>query len=159
MKDQLNRKEFLKAAGILSIGGLVLPSLLTSCSSSADEQENQDTTPTTSAQETSKVLNRHLNAWREGNIDKVMADWSDNGILINSSGIFIGKPAIREIYKKVFTEYFPDDIRAMVDLSKSQIQGEIAFTEWKGGIAKYAADVIIVRNGKKVAHTFSANYI
>ncbi|MDC8107143.1 nuclear transport factor 2 family protein [Chryseobacterium sp. PTM-20240506] len=112
----------------------------------------------TSTTITTEVLNRHLDAWREGNIDKVMADWSDDGVLINSSGIVIGKLAIREVYKKVFTEYFPDDVRATVDFSKQKIHGEIAFTEWEGGIAKYASDTIIVRDGKKVAHVFAADY-
>ncbi|WP_418122832.1 nuclear transport factor 2 family protein [Chryseobacterium sp. PTM-20240506] len=44
-----------------------------------------------STEETTNALNRHLDAWRSGDIDKVMEDWSDDGVLINSSGIVVGK--------------------------------------------------------------------
>ncbi|UGT44249.1 nuclear transport factor 2 family protein [Nocardia yamanashiensis] len=111
-----------------------------------------------STDETRAVLERHLKAWRAGDIDAVMADWAEDGVLVNAAGIFAGKDAIRPFYSEVFGTYFPDDVRAAVDLDHIKVEGDVAFCEWQGGIAEYACDTIIVRDGKKVAHTFAAKY-
>lgn len=110
-------------------------------------------------EETRSVLDRHLTAWRAGDVDGVMELWAEDGVLINAAGILVGKDAIRPFYHEVFTKYFPDDVRQAADLSNTKVEGDVAFCEWEGGIAEYAADTIIVRGGKKVAHTFSAKYI
>ncbi|MCU1647343.1 MAG: hypothetical protein JWN03_7618 [Nocardia sp.] len=111
-----------------------------------------------STDETRTVPDHHLAAWRKGDIDAVMADWAEDGVLVNAAGDFVGKDAIRPFYHDVFGKYFPDDVRAAVDLSNIKVEGDVAFCEWTGGIAEYAADTIIVQGGKKVAHTFSAKY-
>ena len=111
-----------------------------------------------STDETRAVSERHMAAWRKGDVDAIMADWSDDGVMVNGAGIFVGKDAIREFYGEVFTKYFPDDVRQSITLGELSVEGPAAFTEWQGGIAEYASDTIIVENGKKIVHTFAAKY-
>lgn len=109
-------------------------------------------------EEARAVLERHLKAWHAGDVDGVMADWAEDGVLINGAGIFVGKEAIRGFYPAVFEQYYPADVRESVDLSNVKVEGDVAFCEWSGGIPKYAADTIVVRGGKKVVHSFAATY-
>ncbi|OCY33925.1 hypothetical protein BFR75_03720 [Acinetobacter pittii] len=114
--------------------------------------ENQQTV------ETLDVLERHLNAFRLGDVDLTLQDYAADAIIINGTGEIIrGTSQIHETFISVFRDYFPEGARN-IEIDEKTICGEVAYIRWRTTNTKLATDTIIVRNGKIVAQTFAAYF-
>lgn len=56
-------------------------------------------------QQTLDTFNRHVDAFRAADVDKVLADFANDAIVITPDGVFEGKNSIRTIYEGLLAEF------------------------------------------------------
>ncbi|WP_266160139.1 nuclear transport factor 2 family protein [Dyella silvatica] len=108
--------------------------------------------------ETQAALDRHLQAFRLGDVELTVADYASDAIIINGTGKVIrGQSEIHETFVQVYRDYFPEGTRNIV-IDEMTVHGEVAYIRWRAPNAIMATDTIIVRNGKIVAQTFAGHF-
>lgn len=118
---------------------------------------NFSTEPGLSAQssQTRVLLDRHLEAFRKGDVELTLADYAPDAVIINGTGKIIqGHDEIRETFVQVYRDYFPDGTRN-ITIDELAVHGETAYIRWRAKNAIMATDTLIVRNGKIAIQTFA----
>ncbi len=109
-----------------------------------------------SAAQTEATLLHHLTAFGGGDVNEILADYTEESVLITPDGASRGLAAIRP-----FFEYCVDVLPPGSDFQmiKQVIEGEVAYIVWKAESAKVSVslgtDTFIVRDGKIVLQTFA----
>ncbi len=104
---------------------------------------------------TRQIVRRHLDAWRNGDVDGLMADYADDAVLLTrDAGVVAGKDALRAMFGQVFSTLFkPGDTR--LDVTAELISGELALIHWDASTSAFrttgAFDTFTVRDGKIVS--------
>lgn len=113
------------------------------------------------SQETRKVVEHHLEAFIQGDVDKTLEDYTDDSVLIsegiNEQGYVKGLAQIRANFENVYANYFPPTTTNFT-LETMTVSGETAHITWTSATTDYTTDTFVVRNGKIVAQTFAAKY-
>lgn len=110
---------------------------------------------TEQSSQTRMVLDRHLEAFRLGDVDRTLADYATDAIIINGTGSVIkGHAEIHESFVQVYRDYFPDGTRN-ITIDELAVHGEAAYIRWRAKNAIMATDTLIVRDGKIVIQTFA----
>jgi ketosteroid isomerase-like protein len=111
------------------------------------------------SEQTERTLLRHWQAFGAGDIEAIMADYSEDAVLITPEGTLKGQAQIRSLFVKIFANMFPP-ASSSLDLAKQVIEGETAYILWSGSSpqcnAPFATDTFVIRDGKIVAQTFAA---
>ena len=118
---------------------------------------NTSTEPGLSAQssQTRVLLDRHLEAFRRGDVELTLVDYAADAVIINGTGKIIqGHDEIRETFVQVYRDYFPDGTRN-ITIDELAVHGETAYIRWRAKNAIMATDTLIVRNGKIAIQTFA----
>ena len=94
-----------------------------------------------------EVFAHHAQALGAGDLDGIVADYSDDAVFITPAGIKRGKDGIRE----AFTELLADVPDAAWDLKTAIYEGDALFLEWAATSAatkvEDGSDTFIVRDG------------
>jgi len=108
--------------------------------------------------ETLAVLERHLNAFRLGDVDLTVQDYAPDAIIINGTDTVIrGTDQIRETFINVYRDFFPEGTRE-ISIEEKTVYGEVAYIRWSATNAKMATDTLIVKNNKIVVQTFACHF-
>ena len=73
-----------------------------------------------------EVLAHHAQALGAGDLDEIVADYSDDAVFISPSGVLRGKEGIRT----AFTQLLADVPNASWDLKTQIYDGDVLFLEW-----------------------------
>jgi uncharacterized protein (TIGR02246 family) len=73
-----------------------------------------------------QVFQHHAQALGAGDLEGIIADYSDDAVFISPAGILRGKKGIRE----AFTKLLADVPNAKWDLKTQLYEGDILFLEW-----------------------------
>jgi len=107
---------------------------------------------------TSDVLDRHLKAFAEYDLDGVVADYSANAVLFVAKGPLKGPAAIKPFFEGLIAEFSKPGSSFTMQLRS--IEGDHAYILWTAETAdnsyEFATDTFVVRNGKIVAQSFAA---
>jgi ketosteroid isomerase-like protein len=87
---------------------------------------------------TQEVFDHHRSAFEPPNLEKLMADYADDAILLTLDGEFVGKQAIRGFFQNAF-ESLPN---FKVSFDKTAVAGDTFLLEWSG-----EADNAIIPHG------------
>jgi len=104
---------------------------------------------------TEAVIDHHLEAFGNGDIDDLMVDYSDNSILITPGRTLNN---LNEIYA-LFNKFITDVIMPGSDfeLSKKIINGDIAYLIWSAESDNYripfGTDTFVIKDGKIATQT------
>ncbi len=97
--------------------------------------------------ETRTVVERHLAALASGDIERIMADYTDESVfLINLGGTFVGKDAIRPFFEATGSP-------AGFEETGSWCEDDTYLVTWKADGIPSGNDTLIVRDGKIVRQT------
>ena len=111
------------------------------------------------SEQTEKTLLHHLQAFGVGNVDAIMADYSEDAVLITPDGTLKGYAQIRSLFEQIFATMFPPDSTSLT-LVRQVVEGDIAYILWSASSSHYHAplgtDTFVMRDGKIVAQTFAA---
>jgi ketosteroid isomerase-like protein len=114
------------------------------------------------SEQTQQTLLRHWQAFRAGDVEGIMADYTEDAVLITPDGTLKGREQIRSLFMQVFANMFPPDSTSL-SMTKQVVEGEMAYILWSGSSAYYNApfctDTFLMREGKIVAQTFAAQLV
>ena len=107
----------------------------------------------------SEIVKRHTSAG--GNLDAIMADYADDAIVLQSGRAIQGKPAIRELFARMFPPRPAGAAPAAppppggaapppsggMNVTRVWEEGDVGFMTWSRGPMN-ATEEFIIRNGK-----------
>lgn len=106
-------------------------------------------------QQTAATLEQHLNAIVQGDLERIVSDYSDDAVLFTSTDSFRGREAVRGFFASAL-DTLPSDWAANFKMKRQEVEGEVAFIFWEAPPAfPLATDTFVVREGKIVAQTFA----
>jgi hypothetical protein len=124
---------------------------------SCDVKTTTTVTVESSEQKTKEVLDRHWKTFQENDLDGVMADYTEESVLIIPDKTITGLKALREHFASVFT-VFPKDSTTL-QLDKSVVHQDVGYIIWQGNAptlkVSFGTDTFIIQNGKIVRQTFA----
>jgi ketosteroid isomerase-like protein len=154
------KKQIYFAAALLA--------LLGGCSDNAStrEQDTAGSQQTVSSQEapasvsedkTKEVLDHHWEAFIQNDLEAVMADYTEESVLITPDKTFKGLDEIRKNFEDAYVA-FPKD-KTPFKLNKSVVHGDVAYILWQAKTPTfdltYATDTFVIRNGKIISQTYA----
>jgi ketosteroid isomerase-like protein len=113
------------------------------------------------SEKTEKILQHHLSAIGEGNVDEVMSDYSEDAMLITPDGVLQGHDKIRPLFESFATEILPPG--SQFEMVQQFVNGELAYIVWSADSSKYSipigTDTFIIRDGKITTQTLAAQMV
>ena len=110
---------------------------------------------------TKKVLDHHLQTFQANDLEGVMADYTEESILITPNRTYKGLAEIRENFVQAY-EALPAKGTTMT-VTKSVVSRDIAYIVWKAVSPtlnfQYATDTFIIVDGKIVSQTFAGDIV
>ena len=154
------KKEIYFAAALLTLAGGCSDNTSTGVQDTPAGQEvlsSQDAQASISEDKTKEVLEHHWEAFTQNNMEEVMADYTEESVLITPDQTFKGLDEIRKNFENAFVS-FPKD-QTSFQLSKSVIAGEVGYILWQaktpGFNLSYATDTFVIRDGKIISQTYA----
>jgi ketosteroid isomerase-like protein len=94
-----------------------------------------------------EVFQHHAQALGAGDLDEIVADYSDDAVFISPSGVLRGQQGIRT----AFTRLLADVPNAAWDLKTQIYEGDVLFLEWTADAAatrvEDGIDTFVFRDG------------
>jgi len=110
---------------------------------------------------TKKVFDHHVQTFQQNDLDGVMADYTEESIVITPDGTAKGLAEIRAHFEKAFGA-LPTNGTTMT-ITKTVIRDDVAYFVWKAVTPtldfKYASDTFIIVDGKIVSQTFAGDIV
>ena len=107
---------------------------------------------------TKDVLEHHLKAFDEGDLNGVLSDYAPDVVFFTKDGVLKGIDAIRPLFKTLIAEFAKPG--ATFNMKQQLIEGDHAYILWMAETAdnvyELATDTFVVRNGKIMAQSFAA---
>lgn len=108
---------------------------------------------TTTDRSPAEVFKHHAQAMVAGELDEIVADYSDDARFITQAGVLHGKEGVRQ----GFTSLFGDLPHPKFDVRTRILEGDVLFLEWsataEGSRADDGVETFLVRNGEIVLQT------
>ncbi len=143
---------------------VVLLSLVWSCSDNSstggkETTESQQTTRSSIVSEakTKEVLEHHWQAFIQNNMKEVMADYTEESVLITPDRTYKGLDEIRKNFQNAY-QTFPQ-AQTTFRLNKSVIVEDVGYILWQAKAPTldltYASDTFIIKDRKIISQTFA----
>jgi hypothetical protein len=99
-----------------------------------------------------KIVEHHLAASGEANIDEVISDYAENAILISDGTVIKGKQAIRQTFEQLLLGPNPgqaEDAAAPSPLKviRSAYEENLGFIVWSMGDGTIGSDTFVIEDG------------
>ena len=110
---------------------------------------------------TQDVLANHLGRFAAGDLDGLMADYTDESVLFTPSGPLHGRQAIRGLMTGLFAEFAKPGARFSLQIQS--VSGDVGYIVWTAETAdqryEFATDTFVVRGGKIAHQSFAAKLV
>jgi len=147
-----------RALGIVVAGWLVVAGCAPSEPAGPAAAPAPSPQGTNTMSSTADVLKAHMDAFGAGNMDAMLAGYSDDAVMFTPQGIVQGKAALRPVFTALFAEWGKPTTK--FTLKQNLVSGNHAAIYWDAetddNIYEGGVDAFVIRDGKKVAHFFSA---
>ncbi len=101
-----------------------------------------------------EVVMHHLGALQAKQLDEVLADYTDQSVLMAPERSFHGLAEIRAYWQAAMAGT-PPEMMAAIQPVRQDVDGEVAYVVWKAEpFIKMATDTFVIRGGKILAHTY-----
>jgi hypothetical protein len=154
------KKEIYFAVTLLALAGGCKDSSSTNVQDTATSQPtptSQQAPASISEDKTKEVLEHHWQAFIQNDMEAVMADYTDESVLITPDATYKGLEEIRKNFEGAFVK-FPKD-QTTFKLNKSVIDGDVSYILWQAKTPTfdltYATDTFVVRDGKIISQTYA----
>jgi hypothetical protein len=118
-------------------------------------------TPVIDEAVTKKVLDHHIETFKANDLEGVMADYTEESILITPDRTFKGLAEIRENFVAAFGA-LPTSGTTMT-VTKTVATRDVGYMVWKATTPtlefKYATDTFIIVDGKIVSQTYAGDVV
>ncbi|MBQ1334975.1 MAG: nuclear transport factor 2 family protein [Clostridia bacterium] len=113
------------------------------------------------ARTTLEVIHQHSENLMSKNIEAVMADFTEDSIMISPQATIKGLAGIRANFEATIKNILTPDVKAEVLLEKAE--GNIGYCLWRAEGDRFsipfATDTFVVENDKIMAQTFAAQVV
>jgi hypothetical protein len=110
---------------------------------------------------TKSVLDHHLQTFQGNDLEGVMADYTEESVLITPDRTFTGLAEIRENFVGAF-QALPNPGTTMT-VVKSVVSKDVAYIVWTATTPtlnfKYATDTFIIQDGKIIRQTYAGDVV
>ena len=107
---------------------------------------------------TQRVVENHIQRFREGDLDGVLEDFSPEAVVFTPSGTLNGKSEIKTLFQNLLEEF--GKAGASETVRTAIFEGDYAYLIWSGETVdnnyEFATDTFVVRNGRIVMQSFAA---
>jgi len=107
---------------------------------------------------TKEVVENHLQAFDQGDLNGVLSDYAPGAILFTRNGTLRNADAIRLLFETLIEEFSKPG--ATFEMKQFLVEGDYAYIVWTAETAtnvyELATDTFVVRDGKIVAQSFAA---
>ena len=76
------------------------------------------------------VLDHHLEAFENQDLEAVMEDYTDDSTIVTNMGTFRGLEEIEGLFTELFEEF--DDPEASIAMEEQLVEGEFGYIVWTG---------------------------
>lgn len=108
------------------------------------------------AQTTAQVWEHHRNAWQAKSLDAIVADYTDNSIVVLNNQSFKGIKAIRGVFSQLFT-IFETGVNT---IDTPVLFDRFVYITWhlrlNGEGERFGTDTFVIENGKIVVQTIGS---
>lgn len=80
--------------------------------------------------DTEDVLDHHLDAFANQDLEKVMVDYGEDSTVVTNLGVFRGLAEIEDLFTELFDEFSQDG--AMIEVDDTIVEDEFAYLLWHG---------------------------
>ena len=106
---------------------------------------------------TEEVLNHHLSAFGDGDLEGILSDYGEDSLLMTPQEVLRGRGQMKPVFEALLTEFAKPG--ASFAMHRQTVEGEIAFIVWSAETAdnvyELGTDTFVVRDGKIVAQSFT----
>ena len=110
---------------------------------------------------TSEVIDHHLKAFAQHDLDGVLSDYAPSAAFFTERGLLKGLDTIRPVFQTLFTEFGKPG--AVFTMKQQIVQGDYAYILWAAETAdnvyELGTDTFVVRDGKIVAQSFTGKIV
>src|SRR5215510_16342045 len=107
---------------------------------------------------TKDVLDHHLNAFEQGDLNGVLSDYAPDAVFFTKDGALEGVEKIRPLFEALIAEFGKPG--ATFKIKQQLVESDYAYILWTAETADnvygLATDTFVVREGKIVAQSFTA---
>jgi ketosteroid isomerase-like protein len=104
---------------------------------------------------TAKVLAAHLQAFGSGSVDAILANYSNDAVIIMANGTLKGKEQIRGLFQALTAAFAAPG--AKFEMLAQAVEGPVAYIVWKAETAEHVyrigSDTFVIQGGKIVHQT------
>lgn len=103
------------------------------------------------------VIDNHLHAFHDGDLDRLMQDYTEASVLFTPDGPLAGPAPIRRFMTNLFREFAQPG--ASFELRIKEVRGEVAYIVWSAETPdnqyEFATDTFVVREGAIAYQSFA----
>jgi hypothetical protein len=104
---------------------------------------------------TQRVLEHHLDAFSNQNLDAVMEDYGDESTVVTNMGTYRGLDEIEGLFEELFADFAQDGSEIVMD--QQEIEDDVAYIVWHGETPTndyaFATDTFVVDQEDEVITT------
>ena len=109
---------------------------------------------------TQEVLNHHISAFVDGNIEEIMKDYDENSELLSPNGTFKGLNGVRSFFEEVF-KLFPKGSEFKMD--QYIVRDELIYITWKAESSvvdvPFGSDTFLFKDDKISLQTVAVHVV
>jgi ketosteroid isomerase-like protein len=107
---------------------------------------------------TKDVVDNHLKCFGAGDLAGILSDFAPGAVMFTADGTLRGIDEIRPLFEAMIAEFGKPG--AVFNLKLLSVEGDYAYLLWTAETAdnvyELATDTLVVREGKIVAHSYTA---
>jgi len=108
---------------------------------------------------TDDVLDHHLTAFGEQDLEAVMEDYTDESVIVTNMGTFRGLEEIEGLFEDLFAEFSQEG--ATIDVDQETVEDEFAYIVWHAespeNVYEFATDTFYVPEDEILFQTFAGH--
>ena len=107
---------------------------------------------------TQSVLEHHLQAFGDGDVEAAVADYAEDSVFISPRGVVRGASAMRAVFEELFSGLFkPGSFEFTMD--GVTVEEDLAMIVWhvtgEAADVPFGTDTFVIQDEKIVRHTFA----
>jgi hypothetical protein len=110
-----------------------------------------------STEHTAAVLDHHLEAFADQDLEETMIDYDDDSIVVTNMGVFRGLEEIEGLFAELFEEFSQDG--ATIEVDDTIVEGGFAYLLWHGDTPEnayeFCTDTFYIPDGTIEFQTFA----
>jgi len=147
----------MKLLSLLTLIVVIVSSCTGPSESEVVSQDTEDQTPEISSEKTKEVIEHHLQALAENDLEMLLSDYTEESVFFTQDSTFYGLDQIQGFMQGVLPLFPIEGTEFIVD--KMAVDDEIGFIVWHASTPviniPFGTDTYVIEDGKIIIQTFA----